>query len=175
MSASPNVQSTTATTAPEIKPTAASPNVPACPPTNPTPRPQTSPQVPARPQMSPNVPHIQNAQNEPTATPFPHPPSPSLPTPSPRHSLSPRQLAAARLFSLGQPTRAVAAHLALNRRTLSRWQQNPLFQSELARLHHALTTPPAARPTLPSQPLAAASGCSWGNAFLDKFLGPPRS
>jgi hypothetical protein len=58
------------------------------------------------------------------------------PTPLPADvTLTPRQLAAARLIAGGMSLPDVAAELTLNRSTVWRWTRDPTFQAELRRLH----------------------------------------
>jgi hypothetical protein len=68
---------------------------------------------PARTRLAPTAP----AQNEPR---FPAP-------------LTPRQLHAARLLVAGHTVKSAAAHLGVNRHTVSEWKKNPDFQAEVQR------------------------------------------
>jgi hypothetical protein len=56
-------------------------------------------------------------------------------TPPQPSSLTPRQLAAARLIAAGRTLPEVALELRLNRSTVWRWTRDPTFQAELRRLH----------------------------------------
>jgi hypothetical protein len=58
-------------------------------------------------------------------------------------SLTPRQLAAARLIAAGRALPDVALELRLNRSTIWRWTRDPAFQAELRRIHDLWSTPTA--------------------------------
>jgi hypothetical protein len=53
-------------------------------------------------------------------------------------SLTPRQLAAARLLAAGRSIPDVAVELQLNRSTIWRWTRNPAFRDELRQIHGRL-------------------------------------
>jgi Homeodomain-like domain len=56
-------------------------------------------------------------------------------------TLTPRQLAAARLIAAGHTLPDVAVELRLNRSTVWRWTRDPAFRAELDRLHRQWSTP----------------------------------
>src|SRR5687768_14925257 len=77
--------------------------------------------------------------------------NPSSSSAAAQTTLTPIQLAAARMFAKGGRTLAIADALSVNRRTLARWQQLAEFRDEIVRVHRALSQPPP-RPA-PSQNL----------------------
>jgi hypothetical protein len=91
-------------------------------------RPAVSSSVQQRPATSSAM---QNAKTN------PKPPAVSLPN-SP--SLTPRQLAAARLLILGMGSAEVARRVGTTQRSVNRWKSSLPFQSELMRMHDLLLT-----------------------------------
>ena len=67
-----------------------------------------------------------------------NPPPPISNSRLPVATLTPRQLAAARLIAAGQSIADVADALGLNRSTVWRWTRDPAFHEELRQIHHRL-------------------------------------
>jgi len=60
-------------------------------------------------------------------------------------TLSPRQLAAARLLARGQHVAEVAAEMRVSRQALWKWRRSPAFVAELGRLHELMARQVAGR------------------------------
>jgi hypothetical protein len=68
-------------------------------------------------------------------------PNPASPTPRRKlaaTSLSPRQLAAVRLFAAGTSVAEVAGRLKVSRQSLWKWRRQPAFAEEIRRVHQQL-------------------------------------
>ena len=122
--------------------------------------------------------------------------------PTAAFSLTPRQLAAARLLCRGMSTDAAAAQLQTTRQTINRWRRLPAFAKEIQRLHdvlairaaeareaHRLATPLAASGALGLPPRATGLKVASAresareervkqrrfDAMMDRLLAPPRA
>ena len=113
------------------------------------PKPHIEPSTAARPTPGPRI----VAQNPATIDPAPrrakpspmftgvHASSPKTgtdetnPMTAPAASLTPRQVAAARLLALGRRGTAVAAEVGVEKHTITRWRRSPAFAAEVSRQH----------------------------------------